>query len=320
MHIIRDLKHENPLDSTILTIGAFDGIHLGHQAIIRRLAKHARDRGLASGMVTFDPHPRVLLSPESETLLLTTLDEKIELVQELGIDLMVIMHFDHELAMASARDFVRTLSVRLRMLELWVGRGFRLGRDREGDAANLEEIGEQMGFRLRVVEPVSRDAEIISSTEIRALLGEGNVARAAALLGRNYQVAGEVVHGAGRGRTLGFPTANLDPPPGKLAPANGVYAACTKVAGVPYQAVVNIGVRPSFDNGQRIIEAHLLDFDGDLYGQILRIEFVEFLRPERHFPSVDALVHEIRRDCDRARQSFCTLDASRQGALARSGI
>ena len=313
MRIIRDLAQAQQDTGTILTIGAFDGIHLGHQAIMRGMARRAREQRLESGMVTFHPHPREVLSPGTEALLLTTLEEKIALVGQLDIDLMVIMRFDEALSQLSAREFVGALCSHLRMRELWIGHSFRLGRGGEGDAPRLTALGKQLGFDLHVVAAVGIDTELVSSTRIRALLGDGDVAEAAKALGRRYSLSGQVVHGAHRGRTLGFPTANLLPPPGKLVPADGVYVACATLAGISRQSVVNIGVRPSFDNGDRIIEAHLLDFDGDIYGQTLELAFIDLIRPERRFRSVDELVAEIQRDCDQARSVHCAIAPTEGG-------
>ena len=308
MRIVNDLSQSPTTQETMLTIGAFDGIHLGHQAILQQLVERAEASGMLSGMITFDPHPRQVLRPESKTELLTTLDEKTVLVRQMGLGLMIVIPFTPQVAATTADGFVRLLCQRLRLRHLIVGQDFAFGRGGQGNVQSLRELGQSMGFAVHAVEPVLWEGQPVSSTQIRALLKGGRVVEAAQLLGRRYHISGEIVHGAGRGRRLGFPTANLHPPAAKLVPVHGVYVACTQVDGLSYHAVVNIGVRPSFDNGHPTIEAHLLDFDGDLYGRMLRLEFSDFLRPEQHFSSVDALIAQIQRDCHRARQVVCAME------------
>ncbi|NLS77083.1 MAG: bifunctional riboflavin kinase/FAD synthetase [Chloroflexi bacterium] len=309
MRTIHELTTAHLDQETVLTIGAFDGIHLGHQAILAQLIQRARGCHCLSGMVTFDPHPRVVLAPQAKTELLTTLDEKEELVRALGLDLLVVIPFTPALAATSARDFVEPLRAHLRLRELWVGPNFFLGRGKEGNAARLAELGTELGFSTHVVQPVSNGGRLISSTAIRALLHAGDVAEAAHRLGRPYRIAGTVVTGAQRGRRIGIPTANLEPPPGKLIPANGVYAVWADLGEGAYPAVVNIGVRPSFDHGARSIEAHLLEHCGapceaadGLYGRPMALRFVQRLREERKFDSPEALVAQIRADVARARE------------------
>jgi riboflavin kinase / FMN adenylyltransferase len=209
------------------------------------------------------------------------------------------------MAATSSRHFVRRLTERLGMREMYIGPDFSLGRGGEGNANALQALGNQFGFALHIVGPVLSDGAAIHSSRIRNAIREGNVAAAARMLGHRYRVSGEVVHGAGRGRTLGFPTANVEAPPNKLIPPNAVYAACAQVDGRKHRSVVNVGVRPSFDNGLRTIEAHLLDFAGDLYGKTLAVDFIEWMRAERRFNSVDELIEQIQLDCARARELLC---------------
>ncbi len=314
MRTIHDLTETYLDQESLLTIGAFDGLHLGHQAILTQLVAQAQGYGYLSGMVTFHPHPRAVLNPQAKTELLTTLEEKEELVRALGLDLFVVIPFTRELAATSARDFVGLLRAQLRLRELWIGPNFALGRGQEGNATRLAELGDELGFRTRVVQPVINGGRMISSTAIRGLLRAGDVAEAARQLGRPYRIAGVVVPGAQRGRRIGIPTANMEAPEGKLIPANGVYAVFAELGGGLYPAVVNIGVRPSFDHGPRSIEAHLLEGravtpppatpdarSDELYGQPMALRFVQRLRPEIKFESAEALVAQIRTDVERAR-------------------
>lgn len=270
-----------------LAVGVFDGVHLGHQEAIRG----------ADTVLTFDPHPVAVIAPHAAPKLLTRLDVKADLVGELGVEEMVVIPFDAEFARRSAQSFVDDVLVeRLGATHVAVGRNFRFGHKAAGDTALLEGDGR---FEARVVELVEVEGETVSSSHIRGLVSAGEVQHAQAFLGRPFQVRGEVVHGDGRGRELGWPTANVVPDERLIRPDQGVYAA--RANGHP--AAVNIGVRPQFETGRGVlIEAHLIDFDEDLYGQELRLDFLERLRGEKLFASVDALVEQIGRDVERARE------------------
>jgi riboflavin kinase/FMN adenylyltransferase len=293
-----------------LTIGSFDGVHLGHQALIRNLVASARQEGALAGLLTFDPHPLRVLRPERPMVRLTSIPERRDILAALGLDFMVVLPFTRETAATPASDFVADLVRHLALKALWIGPDFALGRGREGNAARLTEFGADAGFAVHVIEPYELDGGLVRSSRIRALLSEtGAVDWAARLLGRPYQVWGPVVLGAQRGRTLGYPTANLALPAERLVPAHGVYACWAwrpegAIADMlpGYPAVVNVGVRPSFDNGAPSVEAFLLDFDGDLYGETLGLSFVERLRAEQRFTGIDALVAQIRSDADTARE------------------
>jgi riboflavin kinase/FMN adenylyltransferase len=302
MEIIDDLSKANPGRSTVLTIGSFDGVHLGHRFLIRQVTRRARETGLLSCLVTFYPHPRMVLFPHSDTKYITTPGEQAALLEKLGIDLLAILRFDLELARTSAEGFIRKVHSSLRMKEIWVGVDFTFGRDREGDLALLRRMGKEMDFAVHVVRPICAGGEAISSTRIRSLLREGRVKEAAELLGRFYRLAGKVVRGADRGRSLGFPTANLEVRAERAVPARGVYAVYVLLGEERFQGVANIGVRPSFGGGKYTVEAHIFDFDGDLYGQDIVVEFVERLRSERMFKSVEELVSQIGSDVRRARE------------------
>ena len=320
MRIIDNLTDTKLDRDSILTIGAFDGLHLGHQAVLQRLLARARETARLSGLVTFQPHPRSVLSNVAEPKYLTTLEEKAALLQQMGLDILFVLPFTPALAAMLALEFISALYTGLRMRELWVGPDFALGRKREGNVSVLREIGETMDFALQVVAPVTQSQQIVSSTYLRSLVAAGDVAEAARWLGRYYSLSGAIVPGAGRGRQLGFPTANLAVLQEKIVPTDGVYPVFAEVEGVRYQAVVNIGVRPTFDNGrgctgvlrtptsERTIEAHLLDFGrtfgspGDLYGRKMTVQFVARLRAERRFERVADLIAQIQRDCDQARR------------------
>jgi riboflavin kinase / FMN adenylyltransferase len=312
MLVIDDLSKLNLRQETVLTIGAFDGVHRGHQALIARVVSRARASNRLAGLLTFHPHPAVVLAPERAPRYLTTPGEKVALLEGLGIDLVVLLPFDEELAATSARGFMERISARLRVSELWVGADFALGRDREGDVPRLRVLGDELGYAVYVFEPVFDDGAPISSSRIRALLREGDVEQATQLLGRYPRVAGQVVAGAARGRSLGIPTANLEVRPERAVPANGVYAVYAVLGRQRYPAVANVGVRPSFDNGERTVETHILDFDKDIYNCDLVVEFVARLRDERRFNDIDELIEQIGKDIEMARSLLDNPDAGGQ--------
>ena len=301
MRVIRSLDAIDIDSDVVLTVGTFDGVHRGHQHLLQRLVARAREVCHLSAALTFDPHPRALLRPEAPLTILSSLEERTAMLQRLGLDLLVVQPFTSDLANTPAADFSAALCDRLHMRELWVGAGFVMGRQREGTIAQLQELAHRLGFTLRVVEPLRDDGSPISSTRIRTLLAQGNVSEAAKLLGRLYAVSGGVVGGAERGQTLGFRTANLRVSPERAMPASGVYAVWASVCGQRFRGVANLGIRPSFGGGERLLEVHLLDYEGNLYGKILHIEFAQRLRSERFFADAAGLVDQIRRDILRAR-------------------
>ncbi len=295
MLVIDDLTQVNLAQETVLTIGAFDGVHRGHEYLIRQLVKTAHESGRLAGLITFHPHPDVVLT-RRPPLYLTTPGEKVALLERLHLDLVTILRFDREMARTPAADFVSVLCRHLHMVELWVGRDFALGKNREGDIPALRRLGSELGFTVHVVEPVPGDGDPISSTRIRKLLCQGDVREAARLLGRYPSLAGRVVAGTKRGHRLIVPTANLQVRAERAIPADGVYAAYVVLGDVRYPAVANIGCRPSFEDHTRTVETHILNFDEDIYGYDLVVEFVERLRPERRFASVEELVTQIHED------------------------
>lgn len=298
---------------SVVTIGAYDGVHLGHRSIIDRVRKLAADRGIASALVTFDQHPARLVRPESAPLLLTDPEQKLELLEATGLDLVLVVRFDEERSKESPEDFVREVLVdALGAKAIVVGEDFHFGHRRRGNVALLREIGAEAGFEVDGVGLLgpdgqeADDADQVSSTAIRVALVEGDVGRAAELLGRHHEVRGVVQHGDGRGGPeLGFPTANVAVPDDVLLPADGIYAGWyTRPDGARHPAAISLGRRPTFYETAHasLLEAHLLDFDGDLYDERARVAFVQRLRGEVRFDSVDALVEQMQRDCDDARR------------------
>jgi riboflavin kinase/FMN adenylyltransferase len=303
MRTIRGLPSAAPdRRPSAVALGVFDGVHLGHRAILGAAVTHARAAEATAVACTFDPHPLEVLQPDRAPLPITTLDERLALIAETGIDVTVLLPFDKELAAVEPEAFVKDVLVeRLSARHVVVGFNHRFGRGARGDAALLRQLGGRLGFGLEVIEPFTVDGVEVSSTAIRAALRRGDLDAAARMLGRPYTLPGKVVTGAGRGRTLGFPTANVAPDrPVLLAP--GVYACTADVGTQRHRAVVNIGVRPTFDEHTLAVEAYLLDFSGDLYGQSIRLTFVSRVREERRFPSVEALRAQIEADVAMARQ------------------
>lgn len=300
MDVIDDLARANVRQETIVTIGAFDGVHQGHQALIRAIVACSKDTNRLATVVTFHPHPVAVLAPDRAPASLTTPGEKAALLEALGVDLLVLLPFNRQMAATPARDFMQLLSRHLRLRELWVGPDFALGRNREGNVPYLQELGQELGYEVRVIERVTGSGEVISSSRIRALLREGRVEEATRLLGRYPALSGQVVGGARRGHRLGFPTANLEVRAERAVPANGVYAVFARLGEERYGGVANVGVRPSFDSGQRTIEVHIFNFDQDIYGCDLVVEFVARLRDERRFEEIEELVAQIGRDKEAA--------------------
>lgn len=292
------------LEKSGLTIGAFDGVHRGHQKIIDALCSGARQGDMPAVVLTFYPHPSVVLRGRRPSFYLTSSEERAALLGEHGVDAVVTETFNEELSKVSAADFLDRLQARLGFRDLWVGPDFALGHQREGTVHYLRGEQEKRGFELHVVEPVRVAGEIISSTRIREALRSGDVARAATYLGRWFSLPGEVVQGAGRGKELGIPTANLSIWEERAYPRKGVYACFAELDGDQQPAVTNVGVRPTFEEEapRPVVETHVLDFDRELYGERLRLHFVDRLRDEKRFSGPDELLAQIRRDIERARE------------------
>lgn len=289
----------------VLALGNFDGLHRGHTKIIERVRRVAAERGATSLVLTFDPHPPRIVRPDKAPPLLMTLDQKLEALERAGIQGVAIVTFTMELSRWEPEVFVRTVLVDwLRVGEVWVGADFLFGRDRSGNFSLLRTLGAQHGFRVEKIDPVRYKDFVVSSTRVRRLVSEGRVDEAGALLGRHVFIDGTVVQGAGRGRELGVPTANLETR-NELLPPHGVYATTVTIDGVVHAGVTNLGVRPTFNDATRAtIEVHVLGLDRDLYGKQVRLGFIQRIRDERRFPDVDALKAQIDADVRRARRLF----------------
>lgn len=287
-----------------VTLGNFDGVHRGHQALVAAVVEEARDRGGTAVVLTFDPHPARVLNPRRAPQALMTAEQKAEVLAALGVERVVALSFTLELSQKAPEEFAAlVLRDTVGAALVAVGPDFRFGRDRSGSLETLQRVGPRLGFDVKAVPAVMHRGEPISSTRIRETLVAGDVEEAAALLGRRYFVEGEVVVGQGRGRTLGIPTANIEPVNEQL-PARGVYACWCRLPQVAeaVRGVVNIGIRPTFGEGRTTVEAHLLDFEGDLYGRSLRVEFASRLREERRFPDAATLARQIGDDISAARR------------------
>lgn len=286
---------------TVLTIGAFDGVHLGHQHLIGNVVRRAQALGMQSAVLTFDPHPDLVVRPGSQRLYLSSLDERIEQIDVLGVDLLVVLPFTKATMALSALEFMQQICSALALRELWIGWDFALGRKREGNVERLREIGQAFGYSVHPTEAFLLDGHPISSSRIRAALAEGAIETANRLLGRAYSLRGTVTQGDQRGRTIGFPTANLQIDDHHVTPDNGVYVCRAHLNGEIYGAVTNIGMRPTFDGARRTVETYLLDFTGDIYGETLQLDFYHRLRSEQKFSGIAALVEQISRDTAAAR-------------------
>lgn len=297
-----ELKLTQP---SLVTIGVFDGLHLGHQAVIHELVSKAKETNSTPIVLTFFPHPDRVLRKLTGPYYLMTPEERAAGLNALGVEVVVTLRFDDELRRIRARDFVQMLLSSLQMRELWIGEDFAMGYQREGNVSHLRTLGDELGYMVQTLSLVKADEadEVISSSNIRLALQNGEVEKAARWLGRPYSLKGEVVHGLARGRTLGFPTANIAVWEEKIIPLNGIYAGwATLETGEKYKAVTNVGVRPHFDEQEVTVEAYLLDFNGDLYGQQLEFSFVHYLRGEQRFDSLEALINQIDRDAQQGRE------------------
>jgi riboflavin kinase/FMN adenylyltransferase len=290
---------------TVLTLGVFDGLHLGHQLIVSRVVERARAAGAVPTVITFDPHPRAVLHPESAPPLLQTLDQKVEAFGVLGVEQTIVIRFTPEFAALGAEEFLRdVVHERLHAKEAYLGRGFAFGRGREGNIELLRRVSRELGFFADEVPEVRLRGSRISSSRIRGLLAEGRVNLARRMLGRPYGVEGRVVRGHERGRTLGFPTANLRPE-SRVTPSGGVYVTATLIEGAWRRSVTNVGVRPTFESaGEPSVETFVMGWEGDLYGDVVRVRFLHRLRGERRFSSAEELRRQIDSDVSRANEFF----------------
>ena len=310
MHLFHGIENARIARPTVLTLGVFDGLHLGHQLVMRTVVERAQAVNAVPTVITFDPHPRAVLHPESAPPLLQTFDQKIEAFGVLGIEQVIVIRFNKEFAQIEAADFLRdVVGERLQAREVYLGRGFAFGRERKGNIELLKEVSGRLGFHAAEVREVRLRGQRISSSAIRKLLSEGHVNLARRMLGRPYGVEGRVVRGQERGRTLGFPTANLRPQ-NRVIPRGGVYVTATRIEGEWRRSVTNIGTRPTFESdAESSVETYVMDWSGDLYGDVVRVRFLHRLRDEQRFASVDELKRRIDLDRKRAESYF-----------ARSGV
>lgn len=285
----------------VVALGTFDGVHIGHQALIRRALDRARVIGGRGVVLTFDPHPLQVIAPPAEPFLLTTLRERLQLFADLGVDISVVVRFDPALQQMPPDRWIAMLVEHIRLAEAVCGPNYTFGHGRMGTVAALVDEGHDHGFVVQVVPPTEIDGITVSSTVIRTLLRKGDVRRAGRLLGRWYGIRGTVVRGDGRGVELGFPTANLRPPTDKVTPAQGIYAGFARGPSGMGQAAMSVGTRPTFGPGQLLVEAHLIDVSVDLYGAEIDLYFVERLRDELKFGSIEELIRQMHADVEQAR-------------------
>jgi riboflavin kinase/FMN adenylyltransferase len=305
METLRSISELAHLPGPIfLAIGVFDGVHLGHQSVISTSTSHARSADGTPVVITFDPHPLKVLRPHNAPHLLTATQHKIGLIRDLGVEHLLVITFDKNFAATSPETFIEQLVMHSNPLgEICVGHEWSFGKDRRGNLDLLKKLGAQFNFNVVAIPPVKMDGAVVSSTAIRQAVEKGDLATAAAMLGRDYTILGTVVPGGKIGKKLGYPTANLSAHSEQFPP-NGVYFAEATLDGVVYPGVVNLGYRPTVSSGksERILEIHLLDFDREIYGKDLEVRFVRYLRPEKKFENVDALVRQIEFDVRRARE------------------
>lgn len=307
MKIFHGTENANILRPTVLTLGVFDGLHLGHQEIMKTVVKRAGNVRAVPTAITFDPHPRAVLFPESAPPLLQTLDQRLANFEVLGIDQAIVIPFTRDFATQDAAEFLKSVvHDRLHAREVYLGKGFAFGKDRGGNIDMLRKMSEELGFFADEVPEVRLRGKRISSSKIRHLLDEGQVNLSRRMLGRPYGVEGVIIRGNRRGHTIGFPTANLKPH-NRVVPKFGVYATATLVDGKWRRSITNIGVRPTFEHGvESSIETYIFDFDGDLYGDVLRVRFLHRIRDERKFNGIDELTEQIQKDSARALNYFRT--------------
>jgi riboflavin kinase / FMN adenylyltransferase len=290
---------------TVVTLGVFDGLHLGHQEIMKTVVERANALSAVPTVITFDPHPRAVLHPENSPPMLQTLDQRLGSFEVLGIEQAIVIRFNRDFASTDAEKFLReVIFQRLKAQEVYLGKGFAFGKNRAGNIDLLKKISVELGFVAEEVPEIQLRGQRISSSQIRRLLAEGKVNLARRMLGRPYGVEGLVIHGDKRGRTIGFPTANLKPK-NRVIPKNGVYVTSTLIEGEWRRSITNIGIRPTFENGlEPSVETFILDWDGDLYDDVIRVRFLHRVRDEKKFSGIDELKAQIKKDCDVAVEYF----------------
>jgi riboflavin kinase/FMN adenylyltransferase len=305
MKIFRDLEDPGlSLARTVATMGNFDGVHLGHQTLVRNTVEESKRMGCPSTVLTFEPHPLKVLVPERAPLLILSYEDKLALLQSLGVDIVVAQRFDREFASVAAEEFVwRFLVNRLKVKKLWVGRDLRFGQDRQGDTQSLLRLAPRAGFEVSVLDPIVLEGVRISSSRIRHLLEEGHVDKVRPMLGRFHFVSGCVVTGHHRGHELGFPTANIATQT-EVIPRNGIYATLIQFKNQQWQSVSSIGVNPTFGDGPRTVESFILDFEGDIYDEWVKLSFVQRIRDEKKFGMIQDLISRMHEDVKQAQAVF----------------
>ncbi|MFC1987754.1 bifunctional riboflavin kinase/FAD synthetase [Chloroflexota bacterium] len=306
MQVEEELARLSPEKDMLLTIGVFDGVHLGHKYLISQLIERARQQDLISGVITFRQHPREVLSPRTRLPYLTSLDEKVSLLKNEGVETVITLSFTRESAQLSAGQFIGLLKKHLRMRGLIIGPDFALGRNREGDTDSLRKLGQDINFSVTVIPPMMINGEVVSSTTIRNALAKGDMEKVNSLMGRPFSLQGRVISGTGRGSGLGFPTTNLGIDPKQALPADGVYTTWAHIDGEVYQSVTNIGRQPTFNGHERTVETFILNYHGNLYGHKLKIDLVERLRSEKRFDTTEELKKQITED---VKQGIALLDS-----------
>ncbi len=296
MSLEEELAGLSPKKETLLSVGVFDGVHLGHKHLLKQLTLKAEEQNLISAVVTFKQHPQEVLPPQTKLPFLTSLEQRIRLIKNEGVKIVIPLSFTPELAQISAHQFASLLKKHLRMRGLIIGPDFALGQNREGNAVALHKLGQSMDFSVTVVPPETINGEVISSTAIRNALAMGDMKKVYDMSGRYFSLHGRVITGSGRGAELGFPTANLNIDPEQALPTDGVYATWAYIDNQSRQSVANIGKRPTFGSGKRTVEVHILDYRGDLYRQELKIDIIERLRGEKKFSTAEELKRQIEED------------------------
>lgn len=300
MSVEEELSGLSPKKGMLLTIGVFDGVHLGHKQLLAELVKQAKRKNLISGVITFKQHPLILFEPHSSLPFLTNLPQKIKLLKDEGVDVVITLSFNLELAQTGAYQFISLLQKCLRMRGLVIGADFTLGRNQEGNADVLSTLSKSMNFSLTVVPQIKLNGQVISSTSIRKALANGDIRKANDMLGRYFTLEGYVITGTGRGAELGFPTANLDIEPERALPAEGIYATWAHIDNKRYQSVTNIGRRPTFGENEPTVEVYIINFQGDLYRHRLKIDIIKRLRSEQRFDTAEGLKKQIEEDVKQA--------------------
>ncbi len=302
MKVFRSLDDIQNIKETVVALGNFDGIHVGHQELIRRAVKSARITGMKSAVFTFNNHPKNVVAGKRVIKNIMYYDEKVEMMKKMGIDYLFSIDFDYHISHTSPEDFVTDILMdKLKMKEAYCGFNYRFGYQAKGDTDLLMKMGRRRGFSLHVIDPVKVKGQVVSSTLIRELIAEGKVDEVRLMLGRNYSIGGEVVKGNMIGRTIGFPTSNILIDEAMVTPSNGVYITLCDYNFKQYEGVTNVGIKPTIGDNKRVIETHIFDFNKDIYGRMIKVEFIKKIRDEMKFPSVDELAEQIQRDCQTAR-------------------